>query len=60
MDGLSMKNGREINNRPNSETGIAQAARLKKQMEKIYKVECIAQGIELAESRKNLKNILRK
>ena len=60
MDGLTIKYGREINNRPDSETGIAQAARIKKEIKRAKKVADIADGIELAESRKSFRDVLRK
>ena len=47
-EGLTVKDGRLINNRPVGETGIAEAARLRKQMEHRYKAECIADGIGIA------------
>tara|TARA_R110002020_G_scaffold267594_2_gene482753 strand:+ start:58 stop:237 length:180 start_codon:yes stop_codon:yes gene_type:complete len=52
MDGLTMKNGREINNRPDSETGIAKLARIRREMKRAEKVTIIAEGNDLAESRK--------
>ena len=56
MDGLTMKNGREINLRPDSETGIAKMARMKKELKRAKKVEDIADGIELAEMRKSFRS----
>ena len=55
MDGLTMKNGREINNRPDSESGIAKACRIKKEVKRSRKAALIADGIELAESRKDFR-----
>ena len=52
MDGLTMKNGREINRRPDSETGIAKLARIRKAMKRAEKVSMIAEGNDLAEARK--------
>jgi hypothetical protein len=43
-----------MNDREDGETGIAQAARYRKQMKKQYKIDCIADGIERAEMRKNM------
>tara|TARA_R100000654_G_scaffold31929_1_gene56820 strand:- start:279 stop:563 length:285 start_codon:yes stop_codon:yes gene_type:complete len=51
VGGLYVKNGRLINERMEGETGIAQAARFRKQMEKQYKIDCIADGIERAKMR---------
>ena len=44
--GLTVKNGRLINNRPDGLSGIAEAALYKKQMKKQYKIDSIADGIE--------------
>tara|TARA_R110000782_G_scaffold8804_8_gene28494 strand:+ start:1118 stop:1309 length:192 start_codon:yes stop_codon:yes gene_type:complete len=49
--GLTVKNGRLINNRPDGLTGIAEAALYKKQMKKQYKIDSIADGIERAKMR---------
>ncbi len=51
VDGLYIRDGRLINDRFDGETGIAQAARYRKQMEKQYKIDCIADGIERAKMR---------
>ena len=48
MDGLTIKNGRLINDRPDSETGIAKLARKKKELKRAEKVRMIAEGNELA------------
>lgn len=52
MGGLTVKDGRLINDRPNGITGIAQAAQLRKSMYNAKKVNIIADGMELAEGRK--------
>ena len=46
-----MKNGREMNARPDGVSGIAQAAMYRQQMKKQYKIDCIADGIERAKMR---------
>ena len=51
VGGLSVENGRLINNRKDGETGIAQASRYRSQMKKQYKIDCIADGIERAKMR---------
>ena len=51
VEGLYVKNGRLRNDRFDGETGIAQAARFRKQMEKQYKIDSIADGIERAKLR---------
>ena len=43
-DGLTVKNGRLINNRPTDETGIAQMARLRSEARKQAKIDMIAEG----------------
>tara|TARA_R110002074_G_scaffold315353_2_gene485680 strand:- start:275 stop:457 length:183 start_codon:yes stop_codon:yes gene_type:complete len=53
-EGLTIKDGRLINNRPVGESGIAEAARLRQQMKHRYKAECIADGIGIAERRKEM------
>ena len=53
MGGLTVKDGRLINDRPNGVTGIAQAAGIRKAMCRAKKVDMMADGIELAEGRKN-------
>jgi len=54
VDGLYVKNGRLINDRPNSMTGIQQAANLKRIIDEDRKIKTIADGIERAEMRKNM------
>jgi len=48
-DGLTMKNGRLINNRPTSETGIAEMARARKMAKYEEKVNMIAEGYSRGE-----------
>ncbi len=55
VNGLYVKDGRLINDRPDGETGIAQASRLRQEMKKQYKIDSIADGIERAEMRKDMK-----
>mgnify|MGYP003653580110 FL=1 len=54
MDGLRIKDGRLINDRPSSESGLAKLCRLKKDIKRSEKVSIIAQGVEMAEMKKNL------
>ena len=42
--GLTVKDGRLINDRPVGESGIAEAARLRRQMKNRYKAECIVES----------------
>ena len=51
VEGLYMKNGREMNARPDGVSGIAQDAMYRQQMKKQYKIDCIADGIERAKMR---------
>ena len=53
MGGLTIKDGRLINDRPDGVTGIAQAAGIRKAMHRAKKVDMMAEGIELAEGRKD-------
>ena len=57
MDGLTIKNGRLINHRVEGETGIAEAARLRADMKGSKTVRNIADGIELSEERKVMREI---
>jgi hypothetical protein len=54
MGGLTVKNGRLVNDRPNGMTGISEAAMLKKAVKREKKVSMIADGIIRAEIRENL------
>ena len=53
MNGLTIKDGRLINHRPDGMTGIQQAANMKRIIDEDRKIKVIADGIERAESRKN-------
>lgn len=53
MGGLTVKNGRLINDRPTGISGIEQASMLRKAFKRAKKVDMYADGIELAEGRKN-------
>ncbi len=57
MGGLTVKSGRLINDREPGMSGIEQAARIKKSMCRARRVDEIADGIELAEGRKNFYRI---
>ena len=60
VGGLYVKDGRLMNEREDGETGIAQAARLRRQTKKQYKIDCIADGIERAEMRKKMDDFERR
>lgn len=57
VDGLSIKQGRLINERPNGMTGIAEAANLRRMKKNSYKEQMIANGIERAEMQKEFKKM---
>ena len=50
MNGLTVKNGRLVNERPDGMTGIQQAANMKRIITEDRKIKMIADGIERAES----------
>ena len=52
MNGLTIKDGRLINNRPDGMTGIQQAANMKRIVDEDRKIKMIADGIERAEKSK--------
>jgi len=54
VDGLYVKNGRLINDRPDSMTGIQRAANMKRIIDEDRDIRKIAEGIERAEMRKNM------
>tara|TARA_R110001606_G_scaffold89972_4_gene201715 strand:- start:1048 stop:1245 length:198 start_codon:yes stop_codon:yes gene_type:complete len=55
LDGLRVEHGRLINDGYPSETGIARAARIKSAVKSANKINQIAEGIELAEVKKNFR-----
>jgi hypothetical protein len=48
-NGLSVRNGRLVNNRPDGQTGIAQAAQVRKSMKQAEKVSMIAKGVAMGD-----------
>jgi hypothetical protein len=54
-EGLTMKNGRLINNRPCGETGIAEMARARKMAKREEKVSMIAEGYSRGEMMSEVK-----
>lgn len=50
MHGLTIKNGRLINERPEPEMGITKLCRMKEEMKRYKKVQMIAEGNELAKA----------
>ena len=53
-NGLDVQGGRLINNRPDSMSGIAQAAVAKKAMKRMEKVSMIAEGVSLGDMRSDM------
>ena len=51
VQGLYVKDGRLINDRPDGISGIEEAATRRQQMKKQYKIDTIADGIERAKTR---------
>ena len=47
--GLTVKNGRLVNNRPDGQTGIAQAAEIKRSFKMAEKVSIVAKGTAMGE-----------
>ena len=54
VNGLYVKNGRLINDRSDGVSGIEQASMYRKQKQKQYKIDCIADGIEKAKEREDM------
>lgn len=53
----TVKDGRLINNAPPLEMGISKAARLRRDVRDGKKIAKIADGIEMAETRKNIRDM---
>ena len=58
VDGLYIKNGRLINDRMDSMTGIQQAANMKRIIKEDRKIKRTADGIERAEDMKKFRGLL--
>jgi|TARA_R110000787_G_scaffold204235_1_gene314749 hypothetical protein len=58
MNGLTIKNGRLINDRPDGMTGIQQAANMKRIIDEDRKIKMIADGIERAENTKSFRDFM--
>jgi len=57
VNGLYVKDGRLINDRRDGETGIAEASRIRRAVKNDRKINQIAEGIELAENKKNWRQL---
>jgi hypothetical protein len=49
LSGLTVKDGMLINNRPDGQTGIAQAAQIKKAIHRAEKISIVAKGTAMGE-----------
>ena len=50
FSGLTVRNGRLINERPDGQTGIAQAAQIKRSMKTAEKISIVARGTAMGEA----------
>lgn len=57
VNGLLVKNGRLINDRQDGQSGIARAASMKRAVTNDRKINQIAEGIQLAEDKKNFNQL---
>jgi len=53
-DGLTVKDGRLINNRPNSKNGIEKAAELRKALKKAEKIEMYSEAVALGNMKEDM------
>jgi len=54
-DGLTVKDGRLINNRPNGKNGIEKACELKKAIKKAEKISMISEGVALGDMKAEMR-----
>ena len=57
VNGLLIKDGRLINDRPTSMSGIQKIADMKRAVDNDRKINMIAEGIQLAENKKNFNEL---
>ena len=57
VNGLLIKNGRLINDRPNGITGIQQIANMKRAVDNDRKINTISEEVGVAENKKNLRQL---
>ena len=55
-NGLTVRNGRLVNNRPTDKTGIAQAVEMKKSLKRMEKVSMIAEGVKIGDLMSDMMN----
>jgi hypothetical protein len=53
-DGLTVKDGRLINNRPNGKNGIEKAAELKKALKKAEKIQMYSEAVALGNMKEDM------
>jgi len=53
-DGLTVKDGRLINNRPDGKNGIEKAAELRKAIKRAEKIEMISEGVALGNMKEDM------
>jgi len=58
MDGLTVKDGRLVSERPVGMTGIQQAANIKRMVKEDRKIKMIADGIQRAEAMEKFRDLL--
>ena len=58
--GLTVKDGRLINNRPVGKSGLEEATEIRQAMKRNKQADVIANGIEKAEMRKDMRNYFSK
>lgn len=58
-NGLTVKNGRLINNRPNGITGIQEAVQVKRDMKREQKVQMMAEAVYRGEQMSDLEKSLK-
>jgi hypothetical protein len=54
-DGLTVKDGRLINNRPNSKNGIEKAAELRKSIKRAEKIEMYSEAVALGDMKAEMR-----
>jgi len=57
VNGLYVKNGRLINDRPDGMSGIAKAAAMKRAVDNDRKINLMAEAIQLAENKKKFNEL---
>ena len=54
-DGLTVRDGRLINNRPDGKNGIEKAAELRKSIKRAEKIEMISEGVALGDMKSDMR-----